>query len=56
MAAPLTYCGSNLVSDRWCEKALALIAASFRTAVSDGANLEARSSMMLRDVRGHGVR
>jgi alcohol dehydrogenase class IV len=32
----VTYCGSNPVSDLWSEKALALIAASFRTAVHDG--------------------
>jgi alcohol dehydrogenase class IV len=43
----VTYCGSNPVSDLWCEKALALIAASFRTAVRDGADLAARSNMML---------
>jgi hydroxyacid-oxoacid transhydrogenase len=43
----VTYCGSNPVSDLWCEKALTLIAGSFRTAVRDGANLAARSDMML---------
>ncbi|HEY1347963.1 MAG TPA: hydroxyacid-oxoacid transhydrogenase, partial [Streptosporangiaceae bacterium] len=43
----VTYCGSNPVSDLWCEKALALIAASFRTAVRDGSSLGARSNMML---------
>jgi hydroxyacid-oxoacid transhydrogenase len=43
----VTYCGSNPVSDLWCERALALIAASFRTAVRDGSDLEARSNMML---------
>jgi hydroxyacid-oxoacid transhydrogenase len=43
----VTYCGSNPVSDLWCEKALSLIAQSFRTAVHDGDNLEARSNMML---------
>src|SRR5262249_14535773 len=43
----VTYCGSNPVSDLWCEKALALIAAWFRTAVRDGADLQARSNMML---------
>jgi len=43
----VTYCGSNPVSDVWCEKALALIASSFRTAVRDGSDLEARSNMML---------
>jgi hydroxyacid-oxoacid transhydrogenase len=43
----VTYCGSNPVSDLWCEKALTLLAASFRTAFRDGSDLEARSSMML---------
>jgi hydroxyacid-oxoacid transhydrogenase len=43
----VTYCGSNPISDLWCSKALALIAASFRTAVHDGANLQARSDMMM---------
>jgi hydroxyacid-oxoacid transhydrogenase len=43
----VTYCGANPVSDLWCEKALSLIATSFRTAVSDGSNLAARSDMML---------
>jgi alcohol dehydrogenase class IV len=43
----VTYCGSNPVSDLWCEKALALIASSFRTAFRDGGNLQARSDMML---------
>lgn len=43
----VTYCGSNPVSDLWCERALALIAKSFRTAVRDGSDIEARSDMML---------
>ena len=43
----VTYCGSNPVSDLWCSRALALIAASFRTAVQDGSNLQARSDMMM---------
>ena len=43
----VTYCGSNPVSDLWCEKALSLIASSFRTAVRDGSDLEARSHMMM---------
>jgi hydroxyacid-oxoacid transhydrogenase len=43
----VTYCGSNPVSDLWCEKALDLIARSLRTAVRQGDDLEARSSMML---------
>ncbi|MHA3701226.1 hydroxyacid-oxoacid transhydrogenase [Jatrophihabitans sp. YIM 134969] len=43
----VTYCGSNPVSDLWCEKALALIASSFRRAVSHGDDLKARSDMMM---------
>lgn len=43
----VTYCGSNPVSDLWCERALALIAGSFRTAVHHGDDLEARSNMMM---------
>jgi hydroxyacid-oxoacid transhydrogenase len=43
----VTYCGSNPVSDVWCERAMTLLAKSFRTAVHDGTNLEARSDMML---------
>ncbi len=43
----VTYCGSNPISDLWSEKALGLIAASFRTAVHEGSDLEARSNMML---------
>ncbi|MCH6169670.1 hydroxyacid-oxoacid transhydrogenase [Pseudonocardia alaniniphila] len=44
----VTYCGSNPVSDLWCEKAMNLIAQSFRKAVHEGAdNLEARSNMMM---------
>src|SRR6202142_3841888 len=43
----VNYCGSNPVSDLWSEKALALIAASFRTAVHNGSDVQARSDMML---------
>jgi alcohol dehydrogenase class IV len=43
----VTYCGSNPVSDLWCEQALRLLASSFRTAFSNGSDLEARSNMML---------
>jgi hydroxyacid-oxoacid transhydrogenase len=39
------YCGSNPVSDMWSEKALQLLAGSFRTAVREGGNLEARTGM-----------
>ncbi len=41
----VTYCGSNPVSDLWCEKAMTLLAKSFRTAVRDGG-----------DVRRYGLR
>jgi alcohol dehydrogenase class IV len=48
----VTYCGSNPVSDLWCEKAMTLLARSFRDAVHRGADgdegaVEARSDMML---------
>ena len=44
----VTYCGSNPVSDLWCEKSMQLIAQSFRTAVHDGSDdVEARSNMMM---------
>jgi alcohol dehydrogenase class IV len=44
----VTYCGSNPVSDLWCERAMELLARSFRTAVHQGADhLEARSNMMM---------
>jgi hydroxyacid-oxoacid transhydrogenase len=43
----VTYCGSNPVSDLWCERAMTLLAESFRTAVHDGSDLRARSNMML---------
>jgi hydroxyacid-oxoacid transhydrogenase len=43
----VTYCGSNPVSDLWCERAMGLIAESFRTCVHDGGDLEARSNMMM---------
>jgi alcohol dehydrogenase class IV len=44
----VTYCGANPVSDLWCEKAMTLIARSFRRAVHRGANdVDARSDMML---------
>jgi hydroxyacid-oxoacid transhydrogenase len=43
----VTYCGSNPISDLWCEKSMALLAQSFRTAVHEGDNVEARSNMMM---------
>ena len=43
----VTYCGSNPVSDLWCEKALTLLAQSFRSAFGNGSDVAARSDMML---------
>jgi alcohol dehydrogenase class IV len=44
----VTYCGSNPVSDLWCERSMQLLARSFRKAVHEGAdNVEARSDMMM---------
>jgi alcohol dehydrogenase class IV len=41
------YCGSNPVSDMWAERALTLMSASFRRAVADGGDREARGAMAL---------
>ncbi|MEV5772233.1 hydroxyacid-oxoacid transhydrogenase [Streptomyces antimycoticus] len=41
------YCGANPISDAWSERALHLLARSFRTAVRDGDNPQARSDMAL---------
>ena len=41
------YCGSNPISDMWSEKALSLLAGSFRTAVREGGNAQARSDMAI---------
>ncbi|MBC6459886.1 hydroxyacid-oxoacid transhydrogenase [Actinomadura sp. HBU206391] len=41
------YCGSNPVADMWSERALTLIARSFRTAVRDGEDAGARADMAL---------
>ena len=41
------YCGSNPIADMWAEKALSLLAGSFRVAVSDGQNKEARAAMAM---------
>ncbi|MGH2698495.1 MAG: hydroxyacid-oxoacid transhydrogenase [Actinomycetota bacterium] len=43
----VAYCGSNPISDLWCERALGLIAGAFRKAVLGGNDLDARTSMML---------
>jgi hydroxyacid-oxoacid transhydrogenase len=41
------YCGANPIADMWAEKALTLLASSFRTAVRDGSDEEAREQMAL---------
>jgi hydroxyacid-oxoacid transhydrogenase len=41
------YCGSNPIADMWSEKALSLLADSFRLAVRDGENRGARAAMAL---------
>ncbi|AQA10560.1 hydroxyacid-oxoacid transhydrogenase [Streptomyces malaysiensis] len=41
------YCGANPISDAWSERALHLLAQSFRTAVRDGDDPGARSDMAL---------
>jgi hydroxyacid-oxoacid transhydrogenase len=41
------YCGANPVADMWAEKALTLLASSFRTAVRDGDDEHAREQMAL---------
>jgi len=41
------YCGSNPIADMWSEKAMALLGRSFRRAVRDGSDLEARNDMAL---------
>ncbi len=41
------YCGSNPIADMWSEKALTLMASSFRTAVNDGGNLAARTEVAM---------
>jgi alcohol dehydrogenase class IV len=41
------YCGANPISDMWAEKAMSLLADSFRTAVRDGSDEAARGQMAL---------
>ena len=41
------YCGSNPISDMWSEKAMSLLATSFRAAVRDGDDMTARTDMAL---------
>ncbi|TWP35474.1 hydroxyacid-oxoacid transhydrogenase [Leekyejoonella antrihumi] len=41
------YCGANPIADMWAEKALTLLAGSFRSAVRDGRDAAARYEMAL---------
>lgn len=41
------FCGSNPISDVWCESALRLVGANLRRAVMNGRDLVAREQMML---------
>ncbi len=41
------YCGSNPISDMWSEKALSLLAGSFRRAVRHGDDVQARTDMAM---------
>jgi alcohol dehydrogenase class IV len=41
------YCGANPIADLWSEKAMSLLAGSFRTAVRDGADRDARRDMAM---------
>ncbi len=41
------YCGSNPIADLWSERALQLLASSFRSAVRDGEDRAARSNMTM---------
>lgn len=44
----VTYCGSNPVSDLWCERSMQMVASAFRRAFHDGAHdVDARSEMMM---------
>jgi alcohol dehydrogenase class IV len=46
-AQRVPYCGANPVSDMWSERALGLLATSFRRAVLAGEDLDARRDMAL---------
>jgi len=41
------YCGSNPIADMWSERALSLLADSFRLVVRDGQNRQARAAMAM---------
>ena len=41
------YCGANPIADMWAEKAMSLLAGSFRAAVKDGDDTDAREQMAM---------
>jgi hydroxyacid-oxoacid transhydrogenase len=41
------YCGANPIADMWSEKAMSLLSESFRQAVRDGSDEEARAKMSM---------
>jgi alcohol dehydrogenase class IV len=41
------YCGANPIADAWSERAMSLLAGSFRPAVADGSNVRAREEMAM---------
>ena len=41
------YCGANPIADLWSERAMALLAGSFRAAVAEGSDVAAREQMSL---------
>ncbi len=41
------YCGANPIADVWSERAMALLAGSFRPAVADGSDARAREEMAM---------
>jgi alcohol dehydrogenase class IV len=41
------YCGANPIADMWSERALGLLAGSFRAAVRNGADRDARAAMAM---------
>ena len=43
----MPYCGANPIADMWSEKALSLLAGSFRSAVNEGGDMLVREQMAL---------
>ena len=46
-AQRVPYCGANPIADMWAERAMSLLATSFRTAVRDGSDEQAREQMAM---------